>query len=166
MKHQEKKYQVDSFAEIERILKKVGAKKGKTVVSTHYYAQQQGNNVVKSVEYANRNEIHILKESKGKFTLREKIQLENTQTGLRWLQNKGYTAVDLVKMENTDYEYKGGVVGLYIIDDFLHSVILDFPHRQCMMVEKELSLETTKVISVSYNKLLEQIGRLRSMKLN
>lgn len=166
MKHQEKKYRVDSFAKIERILKEIGAKNGKTVVSTHYYAQQQGNDVVKLVEIRDRYEIHILEESNGKFALKEKIQVENKKAGLFWLQNKGYTTVDIVRMENTDYEYKGGVVGLYIIDDFLHSVILDFPSKLCITVEKELGLETAEVISAPYNKFLEQIGRLRSMKLS
>lgn len=165
MKHQEKKYRVSSFAKIEKILKEIGAKKQKTVVSTHYYAQRQGNDVVKLVQYDDRYEIHILEESNGKFTPKEKIQVKDTQAGLQWLRNKGYKAVDLVKMENTDYEYKSGVIGLYTINDFLHSVILYFPPEQCVIVEKELGLENAEVISIPYNKLLEQIGRLRSVEL-
>ena len=69
-------------------------------------------------------------------------------------------------MDNTDYEYKNGLVGLYIVDDFLHSVILDFPEGQHEEIEKELGLDTAEVISVPYNKFLEKIGRLRSIKLN
>jgi hypothetical protein len=42
---------------------------------------------------------------------------------------------------------------------------LDFPEGQHEAIEKKLGLGTAEVINVPYNKLLEQIGRLRSMKL-
>ena len=166
MKYQEKKYQIDSFTKIQTILDEVGAKKGHKVITDHYYAQQDGNDVVKLVKYTDRNEIHILGYSDGKYSLKENIPVENTETGLQWLKNKGYKIVNLVKMAYTDYEYKNGIVGLYIIDDFLHSVILDFPEGHHRAIEKEFELNTTEVISVPYNKYLDQIGKLRSMKLN
>ena len=68
-------------------------------------------------------------------------------------------------MANCDYEYKNGNVGLYIIDDFLYSVILDFPEGQHKVVEKELGLNAAELINIPYNKLLEKIGCLRSMNL-
>lgn len=166
MKHQEKKYRVDSFTKIQKILDEKGAKKNKGIVTTHYYAPQESNNVVKLVDYTDSNEIHVLEESKGRYSLKESIPVENTAAGLKWLKDKGYKTVNVVKMVNTNYEYKNGVVGLYIIDDFLHSVILDFPEGQHEAIEKELELDTTEVISVPYNKFLEQLGRLRSIKLN
>jgi len=166
MKSQEKRYRVDSFVGIKKILDEAGAKKGKEIVTTHYYAQQDGNDVVKLVDYDNRNEIHILKESDGNFSLTEKIPVESVDVGLKWLEDKGYETVDVVKMIYTDYEYKGGLVGLYIIDDFLHSVILDFPPGQHKAIGKGFGLSNAEIISVPYNKYLKEIGRLGSMKLS
>lgn len=166
MKHQEKKYRVDSFAKVQKILDESGAKGKETIVTTHYYARKEGNDVVKLVEYSDRNEIHILEESNGKFSLKEKIPVENTDAGLQWLKDKGYGTVDLVKMEYTDYEYKGGIVGLYVINDFLYSVILDFPSEQHEEMEKEFGLKAADVVSLPYNKFLEQIGQLKSMSIS
>ncbi|MEX0616274.1 MAG: hypothetical protein WD231_00510 [Candidatus Woykebacteria bacterium] len=165
MKYQEKKYRVDSFTKIWRILEEAGAKKKSKVLSTHYYAQQEGNNIIKLVQYENKNEIHLLQESQGKYSLKEKIPVETTDAGLKRLKDEGYKAVEVVKMVNTDYEYKGGIVGLYLINNFLHSVILDFPEGHHETLEKEFGLETAEVISVPYNKYLEQIGKLQSIKL-
>lgn len=165
MKYQEKKYLVDSFSKIRKILNQSDAKKDSKVITTHYYAQKEGNDVVKLIKFTDRNEIHILKESQGKFTLQENLPVESTDTGLRWLKDRGYNVINLVKMANTDYEYKNGTVGLYIIDDFLHSVILDYPAGHHEAIEKEFGLETARVINVPYNKLLEQMDHLRSMKL-
>jgi len=165
MKHQEKKYLVDSFSRIQKILNETGAKRRPRVVTIHYYAQQEGNDVVKLVRYNDRNEIHILEESQGRFSLKENIPVESTDAGLQWLKDRGAGVVNLVKMANTDYEYKNGIVGLYIIDDFLYSIILDFPEGQHETIEKEFGLHTAKVISVPYNKLLKQMGRLRPMNL-
>lgn len=166
MEHQEKKYLVDSFADIEKILKHVGAKKGKEVVAIHYYGQHKGNDVEKFVEYEDRCEIHILKESNGRFTLTEHSPIPDKEAGIAWLKSRGYTTANIVKMAYTEYEYKNGTVGLYIIDDFLHSVILYYPPGAHEAIEKEFGLQTAKVISVPYNKLLEQLGRLRSIQLH
>ena len=166
MRYQEKKYRVDSFIKIQKILGGVGAKKGKEVVATHYYTQQENNDVIKLVKYSDRNEIHMLEESKGKFSLKENSPVENTEVGLQWLKDKGYKTVNLVKMAQVDYEYKNGIVGLYFIDDFLYSVILDFPQQQHESIEKEFELDNAGVISIAFNKYLKQIGQLRSMKLS
>ena len=165
MKHQEKKYRVDSFTKIQKILDEADAKKGKAIVTTHYYAPQESNDVVKLVDYADSNEIHILEESQGRYSLKENIPLENTAAGLKWLKDKDYKIVSVVKMVTTDYEYKNGIVGLYIINGFLHSVILDFPEGQHEAREKELGLYTSEVISIPYNKYLEKIGKLQTIKL-
>jgi hypothetical protein len=165
MKYQEKKYRVDSFTKIQNVLNENNAKKGQENITIHYYAQQESNNVVKLVKYNDRNEIHILEESQGKLSLKQNISVPTTDAGLQWLKDKGYKTVDIVKMVNTDYEYKNGIVGLYIIDDFLYSIILDFPEGQHEAIEKKLGLNTTKVISIPYNKLLEKISHLRSMNL-
>lgn len=166
MKHQEKKYQVESFDQVKKILDKLGIKKSEESITNHYYGQHKGNDVVKLVKYADRNEIHVLKESEGKFSLEESLPMENTEEGLKWLKDKGYKVVNLVKMANVDYEYKGGLVRLYVIDDWSHSVILDYPEGKHEAIEKEFGLETAEVISVPYNKQLEQMGKLRSMRLD
>ena len=49
MKHQEKKYRVDSFTEILKLLNEKGAKKEKEIISTHYYGQHRSNDVEKFV---------------------------------------------------------------------------------------------------------------------
>lgn len=168
MKHQEKKYRVESLAAIRKKLHEVGAEEGKEVVSTHYYAWHKGSDVVKLVAYSDRSEIHILEESKGKFLLKETVSVKDTKAGLAWLKDRGHTIVGVVRITQTDYEYKGGIVGLYRIDDFLRSVILDFPEGKHVEVEKELGLTSAEVISVPYNICLiylEQVGRLRSMEL-
>ena len=136
MHHIEKKYRLDSFIQALALLKEKGAHAVKRVVNTHYYAQKEGNDVVKLIEYADRNEIHILAESQGKYTLTEKIPMQSREAGLQWLKEKGYKVVDIVKMDYTDYEYDGGVVGLYLINDFLHSLILDYPEGQHEKKEK------------------------------
>lgn len=166
MKHQEKKYRVDSFDLVLNILNKNNARKEKEVINTHYYAQKEDNGVVKLVKYSDRNEIHILDEIDGKYILKQKIPMENTESGLKWLKEKGYKAVDIVKMAYTDYEYKSGIVGLYTINDFLYSIILDFPEGEHNDIEKEFGLNPSNVINIPYNKYLEKLGRLQSTNLN
>ena len=165
MKHQEKKYRVDSFEDIEKRLKGAVAEPGKTTTSTHYYGEHADSGVVKLVTYDDRDEIHILDEAEGKFSLRENIPVENKEAGLRRLKDKGYNSVSVVKMTHADYDYKSGLVGLYLINDFLHSVILNFPEGQHARVEQELGLDTAEVIKTPYNKYLEELGHLHLIKL-
>ncbi len=165
MKPQEKKYLVDSFATIQKILKVKHAKKRQEIVSTHYYGQHTGNDVEKFVEYVDRFEVHALKEEDGKFTMAEHKQIADKEEGVAWLKAKGYTTANIVIMVYTEHEYKSGTIGLYTINDFLHSVILYYPPDQHEAREKEFGLENAEVISVPYNKYLEKLGRLHSMKL-
>lgn len=166
MKPQEKKYLVDSFTAIQKILNEKGAKKEKEIVSTHYYGQHIGNDVEKFVEYVDRFEVHVLKENDGRFTMTEHRSIADKDEGITWLKGKGYETANIVKMAYVEYVYKNGTVGLYTIDDFLHSVILYYPPEEHESIEKKFGLENAEVITVPYNKYLEQLGRLRSMKLN
>ncbi len=166
MKHQEKKYHVKSFTEIEAKLKALGAKQINTTSSTHYYAKQTGNNVVKLVHYSDKDEIHILDESNGTFSLKETIPVKDTAAGFQWLKDKGYTTVDIVKMDYADYEYKNGIVGLYVINDFLRSVILDFPEQEHEAMEKLFGLNGSELITIPYNKYLKQLGQLEAIDLS
>lgn len=165
MKPQEKKYRVSSFANTEQILKKVGAKKVKEIVSTHYYGQHKGNDVEKFVEYADRCEIHVLKEQDGKFTMTEHGSIANKDEGFTWLKTRGFTTAHIVTMAYTEYEYKERTVGLYVIDDFLTSVILCYLPEKLSELEKEFELEHAEVIALPYNKYLDQLGKLRTLKL-
>lgn len=165
MKYQEKKYRVDSFIEVLEILNKANASKGKEVVNVHYYVQQESNDVVKLVKFSDRNEIHILKVIDGKYSLTENIPMPSVEAGLAWLKEKGYKTVNIVKMAYTDYDYEGGIVGLYIIDDFLYSVILDFPNGEHDKMEKVFGINPKDVIRIPYNKYLDSIGKLRSKEL-
>ena len=165
MKPQEKKYLVNPFTKILKILKEKGAKKRKKIVSTHYYGQHAGNDVEKFVEYVDRYEVHVLKESDGRFTMTEHKPIEDKKAGLVWLKGKGYTNASIIKMAYTEYEYKNGTVGLYTINDFLHYVNLYYPQNQHETIEKEFGLQNAEVITVPYNKYLEKLGRLRLIKL-
>lgn len=165
MKPQEKKYLIDSFDDIQKLLVEKGAVKGKEVTAVHYYGQHTGNDVEKFVEYADRYEIHILKESDGRFTMTEHSPIADKNAGIAWLRKRGYTNANIIKMNYVEYAYKNGTVGLYTIDDFLRSIVLYYPPGEHDAIEKEFGLQPAKVISVPYNKLLEQMGCLRTMVL-
>lgn len=165
MKHHEKKYKVDSFDDIEAKLKGLGAKKVKATTSTHYYVQQESNDVIKLIHYSDRDEIHILKEASGTFSLVENIPVKELSEGFQWLRDKGYQSVDVVKMDYVDYEYNDGIVGLYVINDTLRSIILDFPKHEHSEIEKLFGLGNAEIIAVPYNKYLKSVGQLRPRKI-
>ena len=137
----------------------------KEIVSTHYYGEHKGNDVEKFVEYADRCEIHILQEQDGKFTMTEHRSITNKDEGFSWLKSRGFTTANIVTMAYTEYEYKEGTVGLYVIDDFLSSVILYYSPEKLEAMEKEFELEHAEVISLPYNKYMNTLGKLRTMKL-
>jgi hypothetical protein len=166
MKLQEKKYLVRSLTAIQKILKEKGAIKRQEVVSTHYYGQHEGNDVEKFVEYEDKYEIHILKESSGRFIMMEHRPIADKDAGFLWLKSKGYKNAGVVKMAYAEYDYKNGTVGLYTIDNFLYSVILYYPPSQHKAIEKEFGLQNAEVIAISYNNYLEQIGRLCLVKIS
>jgi len=166
MKPQEKKYRVDSFVAIQKLLNKKGARKKKEVVATHYYGHHEGNDVEKFVEYVDRYETHVLKESGGRFTMTEHKQIPDKDIGFSWLKDKGYTKASIVKMVYTEYEHRGGVVGLYTINDFLHSVILYYSSDKHKAVESEFGLQNAEVITIPYNKYLEKLDALQSTNLS
>lgn len=165
MKLQEKKYLVDSFNSIQKILKSKKAPKVNHVTSTHYYGQHSGNDVEKFVEYFDRFEIHVWKEVQGKFIMTDHSKIADKKEGIDWLKKRGFTKANVVKMEYSEFAYKDGTVGLYILDDFLYSVILNYPEGKHEKIEKELGLTKYKVITIPYNKFLDQMGKLRSLKL-
>jgi len=165
MEQQEKKYLVNSFTDIERKLQDVDAQIIKQVVSTHYYGQHEGNDVEKFVEYADRVEIHTLKESNGQFTMTGHRPISDKLAGFAWLKNRGYKTANIVKMDYTEYTYKNGTVGLYTIDDALKSVILYYPPNEHAPIENEFGLGTAEVIAVPYNKYLDRLGKLRSITI-
>lgn len=165
MKPQEKKYRVNSFTEILKLLKQKNAKKDKEITSTHYYGQHKSNDVEKFVEYTDRFEIHILKEQSGRFTMIEHRPIQDKKAGLDWLKSRGFTIANIIKMNYSEYSYKNGIIGLYVIDDFLYSVILYYPQKQHDEIEKEIGLNNAEIINIPYNKLLEKMGRLNSIIL-
>ena len=166
MKHQEKKYQINSFNHVIGVLKRLGALKKSGKVTHHYYGQSDGNDVTKLVKYQDKCEIHILKETDGKFDLTDNIPVKDIKDGLKWLKTNGFKAVDIIKMENIDYEYNGGLVRLYTIDDWLKSVILDYPKGKHEKIAEKLGLVSNDQIKVPYNKHLASLGKLRSREVN
>lgn len=162
---QEKKYKVDSFKNILQLLKKKKAVKGKEIITIHYYGEHESNNVEKFVEYTDRYEIHILKESNGKFTLTEHSKITSKNAGITWLKKRGFKKASIVKMAYTEYIYGNGSVGLYVINDFLNSVILYYPNNELEKKEKEFRLTKAETINIPYNKYLEKIGRFQPLIL-
>jgi len=164
MKNQEKKYLVPNFEEVLNLLEAKGAKKGEEKISWHYYAELPNNDVVKLVCKADANEIHVLKETDGKFDLVEDVPVGSKEEGFKWLNEKGYKNVGVVKMVNTNYEYGSGDVGLYVINDWLYSVILDYPAGEHEKYEKEFGLENAEQLKLPYNKYLEEKGKLEKIE--
>lgn len=163
---QEKKYSINSFAPVLKIIKEKGLKKVKGVSSVHYCGNHEGNGVEKFVEYPDRVEVHGWKEINGKFTPTENFSLKDKTEGINWLKKRGFKTASVVKMDHMDYGYKDGTIGLYTIDDFLHSIILSYPEGEHEAVEKEFGLENAKVITLPYNKILEKTGKLRTINLD
>lgn len=166
MKLQEKKYLVGSFNPIQKLLEQKKTPMMQKVTSTHYYGEHKGNNVEKFVEYSDCFEAHILKESQGKYAMTEHTPIADKKAGMEWLKKRGFTTANIVKMDYTEYAYKNGTIGFYVINDFLNSVILNYPEGQHNQIEKEFGLQDAEVISVPYNKLLEQMGKLQSLRLS
>jgi hypothetical protein len=165
MKHQERKYKVNSFAGVIEKLNALGADKSTNTSSVHYYAEQAGDDVVKLVEYATGYEIHCLEAVNGNFILRDKIPVSGKEAGLKWLKDKGFKRVGVVTMDYTDYTYQGDIIGLYTLNDSLLSVILDFPEDAQQTVAQALGLEHAETIAVPYNKYLEHLNKLKLIEL-
>ena len=161
MAHLEKKYRVTSFTKILKKLRELGAVPVSQTSSLHYYAQQEGNNVTKLVHYDAKDEIHILKDDHGKYELVESKRVKDVEEGLDWLKRLGYTTLDKISMSYTEYPYQGGIVGLYVINNELNSVILDFPPEKHARIEKELGLEQAEQIKVPYNKYLQGVNNTK-----
>ena len=165
MQHQEKKYRVASFEDIERVLNELNLQPSKPQSSTNYYALSTGLSVTKLVVDDSACAIHVLDEDHGKFNMRENIPVKNLEAGLQWLRDHGFDAVNIVHMNHTDYEYNNGVIGLYTINDSLKSVILDYPAGSHEDIEHELGLTTAETITVPYNIYLQQQGQLKITNL-
>ncbi|HUD11544.1 MAG TPA: cupin domain-containing protein [Candidatus Saccharimonadia bacterium] len=154
------KYRVESLPAAQSALRVLHAKKTGQGESRHYYAQQTSNDVVKLVTSADHCEIHMLKEWKGTFTLTRSIPMPNEQASLRWLISQGYDEVSIVAMTHTDYAYRGGIVGLYNINDALHSLILEYPSGEHAAAAKALGIADAEIIAMPYNKYLLQRNQL------
>jgi hypothetical protein len=165
MQLQEKKYLVKSFRSILKIINEKNLTKSKEVHSTHYYGEHKGNDVEKFVEYPDRVEVHVLKEVDGKFVPTDDFRVKNKSEGIAWLKKRGFSTANIVKMDYDEYEYKGGTLGLYTIDNFLLSVILNYPPGKHEEVEKEFNLQNAEQLTIPYNKQLRELGKLRSVSL-
>jgi hypothetical protein len=165
MQPQEKKYRVNSLAPILEIIRQKNLPHIKYVRSTHYYGEHTGNDVEKFVEYPDRIEVHVLKESGGTFTLVDHFPLSSKEEGFAWLKNKGYTTANIITMEYDEYEYDGGLIGTYLIDGFLPSVILYYPGGKHEPVAALFGLTDAPRIDTPYNKYLASLGKLRSVPI-
>jgi hypothetical protein len=165
MSKQEKKYLVNDFNTVTRLLKEAAAPVTLKTLTKHYYAHQRGNDVVKLVDYGDRIEVHMLKEEDGKFTLTDTIPVANLESGLRRLKDMGFTRYAVLTMEDEEYGYLNGTVAIYTVNGSLRSVILEFSAGAHDNVARALGLESAEVINVPYNKYLEQKGLLEIKEL-
>lgn len=155
-KHTEKKFKVTSFADIKHTLERLGARQVSKSESHHYYGMQQSKDVTKLVLSENKCEIHILKEQDGTFTLTNTIKVKDKHEGIKWLEDNGFKERMHVKMAHDDYEYDNGIVGLYVINDELLSVILDYPLNQHEKIMELLKLSSAEVIEQPYSQYLKK----------
>lgn len=165
MQPQEKKYRVKSLAPIFEIIRQKNLTHIKHVTSVHYYGEHTGKDVEKFVEYPDRIEVHTLKETDGKFTLVDHFSLPDKNAGFAWLKEKGYKTANIVTMEYDEYAYENGVIGTYLIDGFLPSIILYCPPSLHDTSAKMFDLDHAEVITVPYDTYLSSLGRLRSIPL-
>lgn len=154
--HTEKKYKVESFDEIVKKLSELDVIKLPTSESHHYYAKQDSLDVIKLVISLDKCEIHILEEKDGTFTLLDRIPVEGKDAGITWLKDHGFNDITHIKMVHSNYIYAGGIVGLYVINDKLNSVILDYPIRKQSEMARLFGLETAKLIEQPYNLYSQQ----------
>ncbi|HTK03617.1 MAG TPA: hypothetical protein VL401_02500 [Alphaproteobacteria bacterium] len=164
-KSQEKKYQIDSFEFIQNLIRQKNLKKIREVTSVHYYGKKDGNDVEKIVVYPDRVEVHVWKNIDGNFVSVEDFKVDSEQKGLKWLKSRGFKEANIINMDYTEYGYEDGTIGLYTIDDFHKSAILNFPPNKHQDVEKVFGLQSSEVITVPYNKLMEKMGKLRTLDL-
>ena len=155
-KHSEKKFKVDSFVSIQKKLSELDAKLVSESESHHYYGVQASKDVAKLVVSDSKCEIHILKEKEGTFNLTEKFKVKNKDEGIKWLQKNGFKEIVYIKMAHRDYAYGNGIVGLYVINDSLLSVILDYPTDSHAKLTEILDLDTAEVIVQPYNQYLQK----------
>jgi hypothetical protein len=165
MQPQEKKYRVKSLAPILAIIRQKNLPHVKRVISTHYYGEHRGNDVEKFVEYPDRVEVHVLKESDGTYTLVDHFPLASKEEGFAWLNKRGYTTANIVTMEYDEYEYEDGTIGTYLIDGILPSVILYYPAGKHESIAAIFNLADAPRIDSPYNKYLATLGKLRSVPI-
>ncbi|MCB9813173.1 MAG: hypothetical protein H6772_02070 [Pseudomonadales bacterium] len=161
MSKQEKKYRIKSFDSIKEFLTQKNVLPIRSSLTYHYYGQQDTNNVTKLVQYADKQEIHILEESDGLFSLKEIIPVSTKKEGFSWLRSHGFKEIGEVKMESQTFDYSEGLVRLYLIDDWLHAIILSHVGDNLLQVEAELGLDSEEVISQPFNVYLDLIGKLK-----
>jgi hypothetical protein len=164
-KLQEKKYRVESFRPVLAALKKLGTMATKVDESIHYYAGQDGDDVLKLVVHDDTAEVHKLKARSGSFELVGKLPMTNAKAGLAWLRQEGYKKLDVVIMQSVDYRYKGGTIGLYTVNNDLYSVILAYPAGEHSAIAGALGLGDAEPITIPYNKYLQQIGKIQYIDL-
>jgi len=161
LRYLEQKYQVQVFTDIITKLKKLNAKHIYQSDTIHYYGMpEKDEKIIKLVEYSDHTEIHKLRKQKQQFKLTEKESVKNKLAGLQVLKANGFIKVAVVTMHSDNYEYEDGLVRLYTIDNWLFSVILDFPSGVHTSIAKKLGLKEKDIIATAYNKQLELLGKL------
>ena len=123
--HSEQKYRVDSFDNILPCLRNLAVTSPIEGTSYHHYTRRPGNDVLKLVVTGGAASIHRLGEHEGRFQLEEAWPVADRTTGFGWFREQGFAELDGVEMSHSKYRHGDGIVGVYVIDGWLRSVMVD-----------------------------------------
>lgn len=146
-------FETDDLDSFRRKLEALGATDLGEGTSRHYYADV-GKGTLKVVERDTGWEITEMTGEDGRFVVSSKQSLVDKQRGFSILRSKGHTKVEFVEMKFHDYEYDGGVIGLYVINEVLSAIVIDYPPESLDGIVGELKLNKLKQIKESFNVVL------------
>lgn len=159
-------FAVDDLAATHELLKKVGAKDLGEHVSRHYYAKGAHSGTLKVVERESGYELTKMNDRDGRFSVDEKTLIDSKEAGFTLLRAKGFTEVEYVEMKYHDFAYKGGIVGLYVINDVLRAVVTDYPTESLQNeVQHELLLDSKERITRAFNVVLRDTNGQKIIQL-
>lgn len=160
----EQKYHVDNMDDIESCLHDLGADFDGEHTSTHYYAPT--NEGVKKVVQRKSGFYFVeMSQKNGRFEVFSQHKLPSLVSGYQTLKTQGFKEVDVVEMKHRDYRLRNGIVGLYVINGNLPSIIIDFPDGSHEKVEHELGLKLSMRINDPFSRILRQMKLNKTIKI-
>lgn len=149
----EELYLVDDFAPVEDRLQALGAADLGEHVSLHYCAHVESGSL-KVVKRETGWDITEMAEEDGQFEVVSQKSIGNKDEGFAVLRERGFNEVEVVEMNYHEYDLKGGIVGLYVLNKLIKSVVIDYPEGEHVEIKKELLLDDAQKINMSFSVLL------------